>query len=99
MVALAYLIAYVLSVRRQAFHFGVFSKNNVQIIVAFVVVLHLQCLVSVYLSLVNIKYSVCVWFLCGFFSHLKCCHIICAPGSQLGLIVSIHDCKIGRAHV
>ena len=31
------------------------------IIVAFVVVIHLQCLVSVYLSLVKIKYSVCLW--------------------------------------
>ena len=28
--------------------------------VAFAVVIHLQCLVSVYLSLVKIKYSVCV---------------------------------------
>ena len=33
----------------------------IAIIVAFVVVIHLQCLVSVYLSLVKIKYSVCVW--------------------------------------
>ena len=32
----------------------------IAIIVAFVVVIHLQCLVSVYLSLVKIKYSVCV---------------------------------------
>ena len=30
-------------------------------IVALVVVIHVQCLVSVYLSLVKIKYSVCVW--------------------------------------
>ena len=30
------------------------------IIVAFVVVIHVQCLVSVYLSLVKIKYSVCL---------------------------------------
>ena len=27
----------------------------------YVVVIHVQCLVSVYLSLVKIKYSVCVW--------------------------------------
>ena len=33
---------------------------EIAIIVAFVVVIHLQCLVSVYLSLVKIKYSVCV---------------------------------------
>ena len=33
----------------------------IAIIVAFVVVIHVQCLVSVYLSLVKIKYSVCVW--------------------------------------
>ena len=32
----------------------------IAIIVAFVVVIHLQCLVSVDLSLVKIKYSVCV---------------------------------------
>ena len=32
----------------------------IAIIVAFVVVIHVQCLVSVYLSLVKIKYSVCV---------------------------------------
>ena len=32
----------------------------IAIIVAFVVVIHLQCLVSVYLSLVKIKYCVCV---------------------------------------
>ena len=31
------------------------------IIVAFVVAIHVQCLVLVYLSLVKIKYSVCVW--------------------------------------
>ena len=31
----------------------------IAIIVAFVVVIHVQCLVSVYLSLVKIKYSVC----------------------------------------
>ena len=30
------------------------------IIVAFVVVIHVQCFVSVYLSLVKIKYTVCV---------------------------------------
>ena len=33
----------------------------IAIIVAFVVVIHLQCLVSVYLSLVKIKYSVWGW--------------------------------------
>ena len=33
----------------------------IAIIVAFVVVIHVQGLVSVYLSLVKIKYSVCVW--------------------------------------
>ena len=33
----------------------------IAIVVAFVVVIHVQCLVSVYLSLVKIKYSVCVW--------------------------------------
>ena len=33
----------------------------IAIIVAFVMVIHVQCLVSVYLSLVKIKYSVCVW--------------------------------------
>ena len=33
----------------------------IAITVAFVVVIHVQCLVSVYLSLVKIKYSVCVW--------------------------------------
>ena len=33
----------------------------IAIIVAFVVVIHVQCLVSVYLSLVKIKYTVCVW--------------------------------------
>ena len=32
----------------------------IAIIVAFVVAIHLQCLVLVYLSLVKIKYSVCV---------------------------------------
>ena len=32
----------------------------IAIMVAFVVVIHVQCLVSVYLSLVKIKYSVCV---------------------------------------
>ena len=31
----------------------------IAIVVAFVVVIHLQCLVSVYSSLVKIKYSVC----------------------------------------
>ena len=33
----------------------------IAIIVAFFVVIHVQCLVSAYLSLVKIKYSVCVW--------------------------------------
>ena len=39
----------------------IIKKLVIAIIVAFVVVIHLQCLVSVYLSLVKIKYSVCVW--------------------------------------
>ena len=33
----------------------------IAIVVAFVVVIHVQRFVSVYLSLVKIKYSVCVW--------------------------------------
>ena len=59
----------------------------IAIIVAFVVVIHVQCLVSVYLSLVKIKYSVCV---CVCVCVSVCvCQCVCVCGG-LYLLVEHH---------
>ena len=60
----------------------------IAIIVAFVVVIHLQCLVSVYLSLVKIKYSVCVCVCVSCENKQKLKPSTHTPGNQLILALT-----------